>query len=106
MLHLLSFLLMGVVILKTQRKSCSCGKELSRKVRNGIDGEGTDISLYTRNGIIQAKHHEYRCKGSSRPKTENCKLGHYYGYHTSAAGIHYHDDALAREYLITSRCTG
>ena len=104
MLHLLAFLVYGVVVLKTDRVDCQCGKVLVRKVRK--TGEGTSISLYTRDGVIQAKHHEYRCRGASRPVTDQCKAGHYYGYCTTAAGLMFNEDALSREYLITSRRTG
>ena len=106
MLHLLAFLILGVVVLKTDRDDCSCGKPLARKLRTGGDGEGTIVSLYTRDGVVQARHLEYRCRGASRPATEQCKSGHYYGYYTTDNGVNYNEDALSREYLITSRRTG
>ena len=106
MLHVLAFLVFGVIVLKTDRSDCPCGKPLVKKQRNAGDGEGTCISLYTRDGVVQARHHEYRCRGASRPESDKCRAGHYYGYHTTDKGLHYNEDALSREYLITSRRTG
>ena len=106
MLHILAFLVFGVIVLKTDRVDCPCGKPLARKVRKAGDGEGTSISLYTRDGIVHARHLEYRCRGASRPVSDQCKTGHYYGYQTTDKGLWYSEDALSREYLITSRRTG
>ena len=103
MLHLLAFLLYGVVTLKTDRTSCICGKTLTRKTR---DRDSTSISLYTREGVVEAEHLEYRCKGATRPTTVHCKNGYYYGFHTNNRELFYTEDALSREYLITSRRTG
>ena len=106
MLHILAFLVFGVVVLQTDRSDCPCGKSLTRKLRKASDGEGTTISLYTRDGVVQAKHLEFRCRGASRPVSEQCKTGYYYGYNTTDKGLWYNEDALTREYLITSRQTG
>ena len=104
MLTLLGFLIFGVITLKTDRTSCICGKPLKQKTRSGRDG--SSIALYTRNGIVEASHHEYRCSGASRPQTVSCKSGYYYGYFFSEREMHYNKDALLREYLLTSRKTG
>ena len=64
MLHLLGFLVFGVIVLKTDRSSCICGKPLKQKSRGG--NEGTIVSLYTRDGVLEARHLEYRCSGASR----------------------------------------
>ena len=77
MLHILAFLVFGVVVLQTDRSDCPCGKSLTRKLRKASDGEGTTISLYTRDGVVQAKHLEFRCRGASRPVSEQCKTGYY-----------------------------
>ena len=106
MLHLLAFLLFGVVVLKTDRTSCFCGKPLKQKLRCGGKEEGTTLSLYTRYGVVEAKHLEFRCQGASRPSTHHCKNGYYYGYYTSERELYYSDDALSRDYLLTSRRTG
>ena len=59
MLHILAFLVFGVVVLQTDRSDCPCGKSLTRKLRKAGDGEGTTISLYTRDGMVQAKHLDF-----------------------------------------------
>ena len=105
MLHLLAFLLYGVIVLKTDRANCFCGKALKQKLRTGKE-EGSTLSLYTRYGVVEAKHLEYRCKGSSRPSTSHCKNGYYYGYYTSGRELFYSDDSLSRDYLLTSRKSG
>ena len=104
MLSLLSFLIFGVVVLKTDRTTCVCGKPLTQKSRTGQNE--TSIALYTRDGVLEAIHQEYRCSGASRPATTHCTNGFYYGYHTSKRELYYNEDALSREYLITSRKTG
>ena len=104
MLHLLSFLIFGVVaVLKTDRSNCVCGKPLKLKSRNN---DGTSVSLYTRDGVVEGKHLEYRCSGATRPVSTHCKNGYYYGYYTSDRELYYSEDALTREYLLTSRKTG
>jgi hypothetical protein len=104
MLHLLGFLVFGVILLKTDRSTCICGKPLKKKSRGANDG--TSVSLYTRDGILEAKHLEFRCSGASRPASEQCKNGYYYGYYTSDRELYYNEDALSRNYLLTSRKTG
>ena len=104
MLHLLGFLVFGVILLKTDRSNCICGKPLKQKSRGGNDG--TSVSLYTRDGILEAKHLEYRCCGASRPATDHCRNGYYYGFNTSDRELYYNEDALSRDYLLTSRKTG
>ena len=104
MLQLLGFLIFGVISLKTDRSSCICGKPLKQKSRG--NNLGTSISLYTRDGIVEASHLEYRCSGASRPASDHCKKGYYYGYHTSDRVLYYNEDALSRDYLLTSRRTG
>ena len=106
MLHLLAFLLFGVVVLKTDRTNCFCGKPLKQKLRSGGVEEGTTLSLYTRYGVVEAKHLEFRCKGASRPITSHCKNGYYYSYYTSERELYYSDDCLSRDYLLTSRKSG
>ena len=103
MLHVLAFLLYGVIILKTERSTCICGKPLKQKNR---ENEGSTISLYTRDGVVEAKHVEYRCQGATRPATPNCKNGYYYGFHTNSRELYYSEDALSKEYLLSSRKTG
>ena len=48
--------------------NCKCGKPLKQK------------ALYTRDGVIEASHFEFRCSAASRSKKEHCKSGYYYGY--------------------------
>ena len=103
MFKILSILIFGILILKTDRINCVCGKPLKQK---GRGREETAISIYTRDGIIEGKHLEFRCSGATRPSTAQCTNGYYYGYYTSNRELYYNEDALAREYLITSRKTG
>ena len=104
MLHLLGFLIFGVIVLKTDRSNCICGKPLKQKTRG--DSAGTSVSLYTRDGIVEAIHLENRCSGASRPASVHCKNGYYYGFNTFDRELYYNEDALSREYLLTSRKTG
>ena len=64
------------------------------------------VSLYTRDGIVEAKHFEYRCSGASRSASVHCTNGYYYGFNTVDRELYYIEDALSREYLLTSRKTG
>ena len=104
MLHLLAVLIFGVIVLQTDRCNCVCGKPLTQKIRK--HRSETSISLYTRDGVIEATHLEYRCMSASRPVIPQCRNGHFYGYYTDNRDIHFNEDALARQYLITSRKTG
>ena len=103
MFQFLLFLLYDIVILKTERVNCKCGKPLKQKSRGR---EGTTMSLYTRDGVIEASHLEFRCSAASRSKNEHCKSGYYYGYYSYNRELYFNEDALTREYLITSRKTG
>ena len=68
MFQFLLFLLYYIVILKTECVKCKCDNPLKQK------------SLYTRDGLIEASHFEFRCSAANRSKNEHCKSGYYYGY--------------------------
>ena len=68
--------------------------------------EGSALSLYTRYGVVEARHLEFRCRGATRPVTPQCKNGYYYGYYTCDRELYYSEDALSRDYMVTSRKSG
>ena len=64
-------------------------------------GRETQMVLYTRSGTRRGVHIEKRCNNRSLP----CRAGHYHGYVKTAEGKVIDNDALKKEYLVTSSQT-
>ena len=73
-------------------KCAYCGRGLSDYSRD------TRVTVYTREGPLEAVHVELRCKEKS------CRTAYRYGYHMKE-GIIYDDDVLKKKYIVTSRYT-
>ena len=79
--------------LSSDRKNCAyCGESLSDYTRD------TRVTLYKREGPVEAVHVELRCRDKS------CRTAYRYGYHQKN-GIKYDDDILKKKYVVTSRYT-
>lgn len=79
--------------LSTALEKCAyCGEQLSDYTRD------TKVTVYTRDGPLEAVHVEARCKDKS------CRIAYRYGYHLKE-GIIYDDDVLKKKYIVTSRYT-
>ena len=64
-------------------------------------GREANIVIYTRSGTNKGVHHEKRCNNRALP----CRAGHYYGFLRDGTTKIVEDDALQKEFLITSNQT-